>query len=317
MPATIAELGERALRRLGVAVVAVADRPAMTGTGGSTIVATRALQILGVPVPAPDRVLNVATVTIADLGRLALERLEVIAADEEPNVLDAARAAFAVSAVHDALIAQGFAAWPETAIPRAVAEEYMVLVAIHLATTFGRQADPAQIPIMEARVRRVASVRQAQTLAETAAAQVHQSLAAQGLAFWPVGEIPDALIEDHAQLVALRLAPYFGTGPLDAAAQATIEARLRRTAMVLRGPALAAQAVLDVHATLDARGKVRWSVYEIPDHVEPIYVVLAANALAPQFAMPADERAGMAAERDLMRVISLPSSGERTVAEYF
>jgi hypothetical protein len=316
MAATIADLGARVLRRLGVAVVAASDRPAVGGASGFPEVAARALQIAGIPVPAGERVLNVATVALADLGRIALERLGVIAADEAPSTEDAARAGFAVSAVHDALIGQGIAGWSEITVPRAVAEEYIVLTAIHLATTFGRTADPAQIPAMEARVRRVAAVIRAQGVAETEAQAVHQSLLAQGFASWGGTEIPAAMAEEYAQLVALRVAPLLGmeTAP---AAQDAMEARVRRLAMQMHAPALAERAVMSVHSNLTGRGMARWSVFDIPAAAERPYEILAANDLAPSFEKAPDLLAGQMAMRELAQVVALPSSGERVAPEWF
>ena len=211
---TPAELGERALRRLGVAVVPVAERPVMTVTTTAATVATAALVELG-----------------------------VIAADETPATLDQTLAASKVSAVHNALVARGLVSWPSTLIPQYVAEEYIKLTALIMASSFGKQADPAT---------------------------------------WPV-----------------------------------LEERVRRAVLVQRAPDQATQAVMSVHQDLAARGKVRWTVFDIPVHVEDPYVMLAAYSLAPEFGMKPSQDDAKIAEVSLNRYISLPSSGERVPVEYF
>ncbi len=211
---TPATLGEQALRQLGVAVVPVADRPALAAPIAPATIATTALTALG-----------------------------VIAADETPSAEDAALALSRVSAAHDALVAQGAVSWTLNAIPAGVSDDYAILAALHLASSFGKQADPAR--------------------------------------------------------------------------QAQIEARVRKVAMVMRAPAEAEAAVLDVHNELAATGRVRWSSADIPRPAEQAYVTLAANVLAPSFAAKPDQQAEVLARRLLAQLIALPSSGERVTAEFF
>src|SRR5580765_6166114 len=114
MTATVATLGERALRRLGVAIVPVADRPA-----------------LSVGIPA------------ASLATGALVELGVIAADEAPAPADAALALSKVASVHDALVAQAVVPWALDAVPQSCSEEYIKLTANVMASSFGKPGDPA------------------------------------------------------------------------------------------------------------------------------------------------------------------------------
>ena len=211
---TVAELGERALRRLGVAVVPVADRPVLSVTTTAAAVATGALIELG-----------------------------VIAADETPAALDQALALAKANAVHDSLVSRGVVSWAASAIPQYASEEYTKLTALIMASSFGKQGDPAQ---------------------------------------WPA-----------------------------------LEERIRRAVLVQRAPDLATQAVMSVHQDLAARGKVRWTVFDIPPHVEDPYVMLAAYSLAPEFGMPANKVDAREAEVAINRYIALPSSGERVPVEYF
>ena len=183
--ATVAELGARVLRRLGVAAVAAADRPALT-----------------------------ATVTLSDIATRALRRLGVVAADEAPAALDLAAVVVKAAAVHDGLVASARVGWADTAIPRAVGEEYVVLVAAHAASDFGKQADPAVVPAMEDRIRRVALLLTAPALAEQKVMAVHASLSVRQLTRWSVFDIPDYAEESYVVLAANMLAPEFGL-PVD------------------------------------------------------------------------------------------------------
>jgi len=217
MAATVADLGARVLRRLGIAAVAASARPPLTATLG-----------------------------IDDIAKRALILLAISASDEDPAAkypLDFAYARDKATALHDSLVGQGIASWLSSAIPLAVSEEMVRLTAMHMAPAFGKAADPAQ---------------------------------------------------------------------LDA-----IEARIRRVSLLLTAPALAEQAVMDVHANLDARGQARWSVFDIPDYAENPYVLLAANLVAPQFGLKPDEAAEVRAMRALAQVVALPSTGQPVRADYF
>lgn len=212
--ANMADLATRVLRRLGVATVAEADRPAQ-----------------GAPVPAET------------IAREALQWLGVIANDEAPAQPDAAVAKERLLHLVDSLIAQGLVPWNVLSIPSAVAEDMARLTALHLAPAFGEAADPAQLDV--------------------------------------------------------------------------IEARIRRISLLLTAPAVAEQAVMDVHAQLDARGKTRWSSFDVPDYAEASDVLMAANLVAPQFGLPVDPGADVRAMRDLAQVLALPSNGEPVRADCF
>jgi hypothetical protein len=214
MTVGVADIAERALRRLGVAVVPVANRPPLA-----------------------------VTIPVATIATNALLWLAVIASDETPSASDQALAVAKVNAVHDSLVSQAFVSWTSGAIPQAMSEEYTLLTAMHLATAFGKAADPAQLPVFEGRV--------------------------------------------------------------------------RKYQVVMDAPAAAQNAVMDVHNDLSMRGLVRWSSWDIPDSAADAYEMLAANQIAALFGMQDDEKAGRASEIQLARMIALPTSGERTPAEYF
>ena len=322
MPATVADLAARALRRLGVEAVAASDRPG-PGAGASVPLAEvgrLALRRLGVQaVPRSERPANPAdTLTLAEIGRLALEWIGAVASGEATDPADAERAETKARAVHDGLAAQGVVSWGAGyAIPSSVSEDYVMLVALHLAPSFGKAADPEAVPRIEARIRRIALLARAEEEAEAAAQAVHDALAARGLAPWWRGQAaPREALDEYVRLTALRLAPAFGAdaGPDEAEA---LEQRVRRLALLLGSQALAEQAVADAHASLDARGRVRWTLFDLPDFAEGPYVALAANLLAPQFGLPADELAEARAARELAQAVALPSAGEPMRQDYF
>jgi hypothetical protein len=170
--------------------------------------------------------------------------------------------------------------------------------------------------MLEQRVATVSRVLRAQNLALAKVGEVQASLTAQALVFWDDTGIPTSVAEENTQLTVMALAPTFGE-KADLALVGPLEARVKRASMVYRAPTDAQDAVMAVHNDLSARGKVRWSVWDIPPAAEEPYVVKAANLLAPLFAMDADPRAEIAADIALARMIALESSGELVRADYF
>jgi tagatose-1,6-bisphosphate aldolase non-catalytic subunit AgaZ/GatZ len=181
MTQSVQQLGEQALRLLGVAIVPVAERSAQGAAIAPSVVATRAL---------------------AELG--------VIAADETPTPLDQQVALEKVSYVQDSLSSLGIASWSVAAIPSAISEEVTKMTAIQLATTFGKQGDVAAYKLQEARVRNYAMILRAPDMATDAVMTVHQQLDAMGLMRWSVFDIPDAVTDSYVTRAAALLAPAFG-----------------------------------------------------------------------------------------------------------
>jgi hypothetical protein len=195
---SVATIAERALRRLGVSVVPVADRPALATTIPVEAIATNALIWLG-----------------------------VIAADEGPAPLDQQLAINKVLAVHDNLVSQAFVSWPSDAIPQAVSEEYTLLTAMHLAPSFGKAADPAQLPVFEGRVRKFRVIQDAPSAATNAVMDIHNDLSMRGLVRWSASDIPDSAADAYEQLAANQIAPLFGV-QVDGKAAAMAERQLLR-----------------------------------------------------------------------------------------
>jgi len=155
-----------------------------------------------------------------------------------------------------------------------------------------------------------------QALALDKVASVHAALDAQGVVWWDGAAVPRAFTEEYTKLTAGQVASSFGKAS-DPAALALLEARVRKGAMVLSADDNANQAVMDVHNDLAMRGIARWSSQDIPDAVGNSYVVLAADALAPLFERKTDPKDAALAMVAIFRYVALPTSGERTVVDYF
>jgi hypothetical protein len=159
-----------------------------------------------------------------------------------------------------------------------------------------------------------------QAYALTKALAVHDALVARAFVSWTSAAIPRAVSEEYTMLTAQHIGPAFGKAVGDAAGQEAVEARIGRMAMILRASDVALDSVTDVHNDLAARGKVRWSIFDVPPGAIDPYVTLTADRLVPQFpglAKPQPPTAAIAAMVQLARLIALPSAGEPVVAEYF
>ena len=203
--ATVAQLGERALRRLGIVVVPAANRPSIAGTVPVATIATNALQELG-----------------------------VVAADETPSPADQALAEAKVRLEHASLVANANVAWNEATIPQSVAEEYTKLTAAMLASSFGKAADPAIVQMLEGRVRRVAAQMFAPEMATNAVLDVHRGLVATGVADWSTQDLPAAAEEPYVVLACIALAPQFGV-QFDPRLGVIAQQQLRRISAVPSG----------------------------------------------------------------------------------
>jgi len=314
--ATVAQIAERVLRRLGVAVVPVADRPALNTSASPSTIATNALVLLGVIATDVVPPSQAVAVTVDAIAILALMKLEVIASDETPLAADMTLARNAVAAVHANQVAQGHADWAATAITTAVSEEYASLVAIHLAPSFGKAGDLQSAAVYEARIATVARIHRAQNLALAKVSEVQAGLISQGLVNYGNTGIPTAVAEAYTRLTALMLASSFGK-EADPKLVMFYEERVKRAARIARAPEDAEEAVMSVHDSMVARGLARFSVFDIHPAAEMPYELLAANRLARLFEQPADPGAEVLATRQLAQIVQLDSSGERVRVEYF
>jgi hypothetical protein len=426
--ATVAQLGARALRKLGIAIVADASRPAEGAVVAAADVAARVLLELGIPVPEANRTASAGTITQAEIASRALRavnidpapltegiasgltydsptiatsallKLGVIASDEVPSPTDQAEALSRVTGVHDLLVGLDYVTWPMSSIPANVAEFYIIMAANLLAPQFGKPAAMDAFNAAQAGIRMQAlSGTFGQTLALAKVQEVHETLNDSGLLSFPITAIPLGQAESYVRMTAVLLAPVMGyqqdaqsrqveraawdAAIVDVRRQAVIagaqaralakvqavqaelndlglvtwtadaipasladamasmaamqmgpefgkefdpkmyafnQDRVRRVSMGgPAGQALAEQKVRAVHYSLDARGRTRWTLYDLPEWAEEPYVLMAATLLAPECGAKADPTWYAAADMDLMRIVSLPSEREPVRAVYF
>ena len=231
-------------------------------------------------------------------------------------------AAAKVAAAHDAMAALGYVSWPLTAVPAAHAEDYVALAVVTLGPQVGRdpaqrEADAAAATAAQGRLKRAAQVAAAQDLAGGRVVEVLTELKAANLADWDADEVPATYFTSLVQLVRVSLAPSFDEKYDPVAYELTMK-RIRAIAMAgPAGQALAEQKVRAVHANLDARGKVRWSLFDVPDYAEEPYVFMAASLLAPECDHPPVPQWWQEGETMLARLTVLPSRGRPVRAVYF
>jgi hypothetical protein len=212
MTVSISTIGQQALRRLGVRVVPLDDSPTLTEM-----------------VPAA----TIATAALVELG--------VIASDETPSSADQALMVDKVMSVHASLDAQGVVWWTSDAMPRAFVEPYTKLAAAYAASSFGKAADPRVVAMLEAQIKKGATVLSSDDNANQAVMAIHNDLAMRGLARWSSFDIPEAVADSYVVLAADRLAPLFGmdTDPRDA--QAAMIGIYRYVALPSSGEAVQAR----------------------------------------------------------------------------
>jgi hypothetical protein len=229
-----------------------------------------------------------------------------------------------VSAVHDSLIATGLVSWPLEAIPQAYAEDYVTMAVPVMAPVVGYAIDPqdratlaGQRDAAEARIRRGAMIVGLQARAEVKVRSIQSELNGMGIASWGADAIPASMGDAYATLVAEMLGPDFGKEQNPKAFGINWD-RVRQIAMGgPAGQALAEQKIRAVHASLDARGKTRWTLYDLPIYAEEPYVMMAAYMLAGEFQIKGDPSWWATAEVDLARIVSIPSDGGVVQACYF
>ena len=322
MTASVTDLGARVLRKLGVAMVAASSRAAGVGTVNQTDIGLRALRAVGVNPAAAASVGSGLVRSLTDVATGALLKLAVIASDETPSVTDLAEAVGRTQAVHDMLASLQVVGWSSNAIPDAAAEWYVIMTAQLVAPAFGK---PANMDVFNAAM---AALRQlalggpyGQAIAEQKAAETHERLNAAAIVSWPISAIPVAQAEDYVTMTAALLAPVYGMDPqavqaANAAANAAM-VNIRKQAMIAGSQAVAEQKVIAAYVSLDARGRTRFSLLDLPDWAEEPLVLMACVLAAPEFEVKVDPAWSAQAEMDLMRIVSFPGDREPVRAVYF
>ena len=143
------------------------------------------------------------------------------------------------------------------------------------------------------------------------------SSTALGLVDYDISTLPGPIGDAIAGLAAAELGPDFGKDETPDALAARWM-RIKRVAMGgAAGQKLAEQKVRAVHASLEARGRTRWSLYLLPTFAEEPYVLMAAALLAPEVEMKADPAWLPGAEQTLIQINSIPTNYASVRAVYF
>lgn len=351
MPATVAQLGARALRKIGIAIVADASRPAAGPVTNAAAIAARVLLELGIPVPEASRPAAVGivaqsdlaaralravginpappgsgtatgiTYTTAQIGTEALLKLTVIASDETPSATDQAEALARANDVHDILGGADYVTWTSATIPAAVAEFYVIMTAQLLAPQFGKPADLNAFTAAQAMARTQSlSGAFGQTLASAKVSEVHEQLNGLGLVAWPITAVPTQNASDYVTLAASLLAPVYGFQQ-DAQGQAADKvatdaamASLRKSQVVSGAGARAADKVAAVQAELNALGLVTWDDNTIPASLADPMAAMAAMQMGPEFGKEMDPKL-YAFHQDRVRRVSMGGPAGQALAE--
>jgi hypothetical protein len=351
LTATVAQLGARALRKLGIAIVADASRPASGAVMTAADVAARVLLDLGLPVAETDRPppagiiaqaeiasralravginpapigLGTATGTTfaaAALATAALLKLTVIASDETPSATDQAEALARVNDVHDILAGADYVTWTAATVPAAVAEFYIIMAANLLGPQFGKPASAEAFSAAQAMVRvQVLSGAPGQALAVLKVAEVHEVLNAAALVAWDVGNIPLALAQPYVEMTAVLLAPIYGYQQdaqgraADKTAWDSAIATVRRAAVIRGALSRATGQVQAVQAEINALGLVSWDSDHIPASLGEAMAALAGLQLGNEFGRETDPKAFALAE-DRVRKVSMGGPAGQALAE--
>lgn len=224
----------------------------------------------------------------------------------------------ALRSVHDDAVSEGVVSWPINAVPVGNAEEYVRMARARMAPVFGQQVPETEYADAIENLRRQARIAGAMQRARDRVWAVHEELNAMGLVTWTANTIPIAMADAYATLATQAMASDGGAGPANATNSENAYQRIRQIAMGgPAGQALAEQKIRAVHASLEARGRARWTLMSVPVWAEEPLVFMAATLLAPECGVKADPNWWQAAEADLMKIISLPSNREPVRVAYF
>lgn len=327
MAATLAQLGARALRKLGIAIVADASRPTAGATVTADTVAARVLLELGLPVaeaarPGPAAIVSQAdlasralravginpapagsgaitgiTYSISQIATSVLLKLAIIASDESPNAQDQAEALARVSATHDILAGSDYVTWTATTIPAEFADFYIIMASQLTAPQFGKPANMQAFTEAQGMVRAQAlDGPYGQTLAVAKIAEVHERMNAAGLVSWLVTAVPSGQAEAYVQMAAALLAPIYGyqqdaqSLTASRAAVDAAEASVRRASVVSGAQTRAVDKVQAVQNEVNALGLVTWTSDAIPAAVVDPLAALAVLQMGPEFGKEFDPK---------------------------
>lgn len=276
MTATVTQLAARALRKLGIALIADASRPVTAPTATVADVVSDMLIQMGIPSPP---LAGIGTVSVSDMARSALLRLDiplpVAAAIGTVSVAEIAARALRTVGANPAAITAGIGTGTTWTVTQ-VATAALVRLAVVAPDDTPGAAD------------------QADALARATA--VHDMLVATDMVTWASTLIPDAAVEFYVVMTAQLIAPGHGK-PLSVEVFAGAQAMVRQLALSgAYGQALAEAKVAAVHEELNTLGIVSWLVSAIPAAYSECYVRMVGALLHPIYKAetPEEKTAGAA-----------------------
>jgi hypothetical protein len=282
--ATVADLGARVLRRLGVSLVPQALRPADTAPVTAADVAAMVLRDRGIPVAEADRSAPAPPVGLADVGRAALRQLGIGPASSEAGGI-VAQADIAARALRMVGVnpADNAAAQPEQSYSSAVIGT-RALVRLGVIAS---DETPSATDLLAA---------------QQGVYAVHQRLAGLDYVSWGVDAVPDHAADQYVVMTVSMIAADFGK-PSSLETYQAAEEMLRQAA--LRGVVAQARAmakVAAVHAELAGSGWIDWTLTAIPTGASEDYAVMAAQLLAPTYGISSAPDLYSAAQLRVRRV---------------
>jgi len=285
--------------------------------------------VTAIPASVSDAYVDLVAQALAPIyGKPADPRVAEMARDAiRVQVLSGPRgqalAVLRVAAVHEELNSLALVSWLLAAVPTWAADYYATLTSIRLSPDYRTESADDRKSGLElhasvvAAMTRAAFVVGANARAIDRVGVVHEELNALGLVTWTANTIPVSASDCYMAMASSKMEAEGGK-PLTNPEYATWVQRVRMIAMGgPAGQALAEQKVHAEHYRLEAQGRVRWTLFDIPVACEESIVTLAAVLLGPECNVKVDPTWKENAERDLMRIVSLPSTREPVRADYF
>lgn len=274
MAATVPQLGARALRKIGLALIPASTVAAAGSSLTSQDVAGRVARQFGVPVAAADWPASAGTVTLAELGTRTARALGGNPAG--PQVVTSL--ALASDPARRALLLLGVNPQDTAGASSGATTDFAGLATQALVRLTVIASD--EMPFTAD-----------QALATSQVVAVHDMLVSLDYAAWPLSAVPLSVAPHYIAMTAHLLGPYFGLpGSADAYAEAL--EMIRRQS--LTGPIAQARAenrVATVHDMLVSAGLATWLLNAIPLALADAYAAMTAALMAPVFSKPADQAA--------------------------
>lgn len=284
MPATPAQLGARALRKIDIGLIAESSRTPAGPPVSADAAAARVVRLLGLPVAEDARPPGLGTVARAELARRALRAQQV---NPVANAVPQGGTVPASVPARRGLLLLGVNPQdaPGAASGESIGFASLAAEVLQKLAVIGEGETPNA---------------DQQALATARVTEVHDTLVALGYAAWPLDAIPLAVAAHYVTMACNLLAPAFG---LPASLEAFVAAQEMIRAQALTGgiaQARAEQRVASIHDMLTAEGLADWPASAIPLALVDAYAAMVAHDMAPVQGKQADaaaQGAAMAAVR--------------------